>query len=237
MHCRILGIISKHAAQMKLRREPLFLQHSRSRLFGVRTFPLGGIGQRPGVVFRWRAAVGHGDGLALSYGVPEAVGRACGTGRRCGRWVDRGDRFPIGSRPRQHLVLASQAKMRLPSATERHAGHHVGVAFEDKDVLALLGGPDRDRGVDTADAGAMRLPSGLNATLNTSSACPFRARTSWPFSASHTLAVLSPLPVTMRWPSGLNATLHTHGGVSAEGQHFLPVLGVPHPHRLVDRCR
>ena len=57
----------------------------------------------------------------------------------------------------------------------------------------------------------MRLPSGLNATLVTTSVCPLRTRTSWPFSASHTFTVSSDtaVPETMRLPSGLNATLDT----------------------------
>ena len=36
--------------------------------------------------------------------------------------------------------------------------------------------------------------------------CPWRVSSSWPLAASHTLAVLSQLPVTIRWPSGEKAT-------------------------------
>ena len=55
----------------------------------------------------------------------------------------------------------------------------------------------------------MRLPSGLNATLVTGSVCPLSVSISVPLSASHTLTVLSQLPLTMRLPSGLNDTLLT----------------------------
>ena len=54
----------------------------------------------------------------------------------------------------------------------------------------------------------MRLPSGLNATLNTVSVCPVIGwPRGWPVSASHTRTVVSALPETMHVPSGLNATL------------------------------
>ena len=57
--------------------------------------------------------------------------------------------------------------------------------------------------------------------------------TSWPFSASHTFAVWSSLPVTMRRPSGLNATLPHPACVTLEGEEFLARPGVPHLHGLV----
>ena len=55
----------------------------------------------------------------------------------------------------------------------------------------------------------MRLPSGLNDTLVTPPVCPLKVWISVPLSASHTLTVLSQLPLTMRLPSGLNDTLVT----------------------------
>ena len=56
----------------------------------------------------------------------------------------------------------------------------------------------------------MRLPSGLNATLDTAAVWPLSGwPIGWPVSASHTFTVLSSLPETMRLPSGLNATLYT----------------------------
>ena len=63
------------------------------------------------------------------------------------------------------------------------------------------------------------------------------ARTSWPFSASHTLAARSSPPVTMRRPSGLNATLAHVARVPLEGEPFLAIRGVPHLHRLVKAAR
>jgi hypothetical protein len=56
---------------------------------------------------------------------------------------------------------------------------------------------------------AMRLPSGLNATLVTEPMCPLRVRVSCPVCASHTFTRPSPLPEAMRLPSELNATLRT----------------------------
>src|SRR5262249_35466900 len=63
---------------------------------------------------------------------------------------------------------------------------------------------------------AMRVPSGLKATLVTSRVCPLRARTSWPVCKSHTFTSPgvsewkeSPEPLTMRLPLGLKATLLT----------------------------
>src|SRR5262245_52433365 len=58
-------------------------------------------------------------------------------------------------------------------------------------------------------AEAMRLPSGLNATLSTQPVCPLRVSASNPIRASHTFTVLSSLPDTMRVPSAENATLVT----------------------------
>ena len=64
---------------------------------------------------------------------------------------------------------------------ERHADDSVGVPLEGEDFLARVGVPDLHRLVPAA-AEAMRLPSGLNATLLTSCVCPLRERTSWPVS-------------------------------------------------------
>ena len=75
----------------------------------------------------------------------------------------------------------------------------------------------------------MRWPSGLNATQYTAAVCPLRTRSSWPFSASHTFAVWSTLPVTMRLPSGLNATLLTPACVPLEDEEFLATSRRPTP--------
>ena len=56
-------------------------------------------------------------------------------------------------------------------------------------------------------AEASRLPSGLNATLQTSSVCPLRVRNSCPVAASQIFTVWSKLPEASRLLSGLNATL------------------------------
>ena len=81
----------------------------------------------------------------------------------------------------------------------------------------------------------MRLPSGLNATLDTVSVWPVSGcPIGWPVSASHTRTVLSSLPETMRLPSGLNATLVTASVWPVSGcADRLAGVGVPHPHRLV----
>ena len=55
----------------------------------------------------------------------------------------------------------------------------------------------------------MRFPSGLKFTLQTESEWPWSVSVSWPVAASHTLIVLSELPLTMRFPSGLKFTLKT----------------------------
>ena len=53
---------------------------------------------------------------------------------------------------------------------------------------------------------ASRVPSGLNATPDTSSVWPVRVRTVVPVAGSHSRTVLSSLAVASRVPSGLNAT-------------------------------
>ena len=59
------------------------------------------------------------------------------------------------------------------------------------------------------------MPSGLNATLTTTSVCPVIGwPMGWPVSASHNRTVLSTPPEAIRLPSGLNATLSTAAGVS-----------------------
>src|SRR5438128_1638083 len=52
---------------------------------------------------------------------------------------------------------------------------------------------------------AMRLPSGLKATLKTESAGPLSVRVSCPVVASQILIVWSWLPLAMRLPAGLKA--------------------------------
>ena len=82
---------------------------------------------------------------------------------------------------------------------------------------------------------AMRLPSGLNATLNTPPVWPVSGwPTGWPVSASHNRTVLSSLPEAIRVPSGLNATRtprHVTGQRLADG---LAGVGVPQPHGAVE---
>src|ERR1017187_7604732 len=57
---------------------------------------------------------------------------------------------------------------------------------------------------------AMRVPSGLQATLNTEPSWSSNVCNNLPVAASQTLAVRSTLPVTRRLPSGLQATLKTN---------------------------
>jgi len=54
-----------------------------------------------------------------------------------------------------------------------------------------------------------------------------------PVAASHTFAVLSPLPVASRAPSRLHATLLNPDIVAAQGQHYLARGRVPHLRRPV----
>ena len=81
----------------------------------------------------------------------------------------------------------------------------------------------------------IRLPSGLNATLNTESVWPVSGSPiGWPVSASHSRTVLSTLPETMRVPVG--AERHAGHRVGVAGQRLadrLAGVGVPQPHRLV----
>ena len=81
----------------------------------------------------------------------------------------------------------------------------------------------------------MRVPSGLNATLDTVSVWPVSGwPIGWPVSASHSRTVLSQLPEAMRLPSGLNATLVTASVWPVSGVADRLAGGrVPQPHRLV----
>ena len=83
----------------------------------------------------------------------------------------------------------------------------------------------------------MRLPSGLNATLDTVSVWPVSGwPTGWPVSASHSRTVLSKLPETIRLPSGLNATLITVSVCPVIGvADRLAGVGVPQPQRAKRR--
>src|SRR6185312_14755436 len=67
---------------------------------------------------------------------------------------------------------------------------------------------------------AIRVPSGLNATLDTTPVCPVSGSPrGWPVSAFHSWTVPSALPLASRCPSGLYATLDTRS--------VWPVSGVP----------
>ena len=73
----------------------------------------------------------------------------------------------------------------------------------------------------------MRLPSGLKATLDTSRS-HLRARTSWPFSASHTLTVPSRSAGDDAFAVGAERHAPDRGRVPLEGEEFLARPGVPH---------
>ena len=125
----------------------------------------------------------------------------------------------------------------LAVGAERRAIHKIRMAFERlADGLAGLGVPQPRRLV--KDAVTMRLPSGLNAALYTSSSWPLSGSPmGLPVSASHSRAVLSPDAVTMRLPSGLNAALRQIPTLMAFERlaDWLAGLGVPQPRRLVPR--
>ena len=73
----------------------------------------------------------------------------------------------------------------------------------------------------------IRVPSGLNAALDTQPVCPLSSSTGVPVRASQTFAVWSPLPVTIRVPSGLNAALLTLARVSLEFEQGRPRPRIP----------
>ena len=100
----------------------------------------------------------------------------------------------------------------MPSGLNATLAHEVLVAGERlADGLAGVRVPQPHRAV--APPEAIRVPSGLNATLNTESCGRSAAgRRVGRCAASHSRTVLSSLPEAMRVPSGLNATLHTASG-------------------------
>ena len=72
----------------------------------------------------------------------------------------------------------------------------------------------RSRTVSSQDAVTLRLPSGLNAALDTMSLWPLSGPPiGWPVATSQMRAVLSRDAVTMRVPSGLNVALNTQSSL------------------------
>ena len=82
-------------------------------------------------------------------------------------------------------------------------------------------------------ADASRIPSELNATLQTQCLWPLRVRSSWPLSTSQSFTVPSQLADASRVPSGLNATQWTTFGVPLEGARAPGHCRVPQLHRPV----
>ena len=95
--------------------------------------------------------------------------------------------------PQPHRLVATAGDDALAVGAERHAPHRVRVAGERlADGLAGVGVPQPHRLV--ATAGDDAVPSGLNATLHTTSVWPVSGwPTGWPVSASHSRTVLSSL--------------------------------------------
>ena len=79
----------------------------------------------------------------------------------------------------------------------------------------------------------IRWPSGEKATARIGALCPLSVSSSRPLAASHTLAVLSKLPVTMRRPSGEKATEQTPPTVPRESEQLPPAGCLPHLGRLI----
>src|SRR5262245_16467085 len=69
------------------------------------------------------------------------------------------------------------------------------------------------------------LPSGLNATLLTGPACPFRTRICWSLDTSHNLTVLSVLLEASNVPSGLKDMLLTAPVCPFKLEVGRPVIG------------
>jgi hypothetical protein len=81
---------------------------------------------------------------------------------------------------------------------------------------------------------ARRLPSGLNASLDTSSVCPWSGeRRVWPVSTSHSLTVRSALPDAIVLPSGLKATADIRAVWPLRGCPTTCPLPIPKAHGLV----
>ena len=129
--------------------------------------------------------------------------------------------------PQPHRVVVAAGGDARAVGAERHTAHRVGVAGQR--LRRRAGRCPRPTAAPCRRQlpEAMRLPSGLNATLDTESVWPVSGwPIGWPVSASHSRTVLSALPEAMRVPSGLNATLVHRVGVA--GQRL---------RRRVGRCR
>ena len=83
----------------------------------------------------------------------------------------------------------------------------------------------------------IRVPSGLNATLDTPVRVPLQVSEARARSRVPHLRRLVVLPVTMRVPSGLNDTLITQSRVPLEVEQGRARPRVPHLRRLVRNCR
>ncbi len=125
--------------------------------------------------------------------------------------------------------------MRGAVGAERHAVHRVGVAGQRR--RRSVGRCRRPTAAPCCRQlpEAMRVPSGLNATLDTASVWPVSGSPmGWPVSASHSRTVLSSLPEAMPVPVG--AERHADHRVGVAGERVadgLAGVGVPQPHRVV----
>ena len=111
-----------------------------------------------------------------------------------------------GGVPDPHRLVGAAGGDAGAVGAERHAGHISGVSGHGlADGLAGGGVPEPD-GLSSLPE-AMRVPSGLNATVFTGRHGV--GRWVWPVTASQSRTVWSRLPEAIRVPSGLNATLAT----------------------------
>ena len=100
--------------------------------------------------------------------------------------------WPVAGVPQPHRLVVAAGGDALAVGAERHADHRVGVAGQR--LADRAGRCPRPTAAPSCRQlpEAMRLPSGLNATLHTAPVWPVSgAPIGWPVSASHTRTVLS----------------------------------------------
>ena len=130
----------------------------------------------------------------------------------------------------RRLVITAGDDPRAVRA-ERHAPHPVRVPFQFEQGVPVRA--SHTFAVRSSLPVTIRVPSGLNDTLDHRARVPFEVEQGVPVRASHTFAVLSSLPVTIRVPSGLNDTLRHHARVPFESSERRARPRVPHLRRPV----
>ena len=145
------------------------------------------------------------------------------------------DRLAGGGVPHPHRLVPAAGGDALAVGAERHAGHPVGVAGERR-ADRLAGGrvPQPHRLVDAAGGEPLAVGAERHAGHRVGVALQRRADRAGRWRRPTPAPSCRQLPETMRLPSGLNATLATAPVWPVSGGPIgWPVVGVPHPHRLV----